>query len=205
MFSFVSICSPLTLGGHNLCMSSLIIYTQATGTASPALLEEEVCSHGKAGAGKHLHPSSGTTKYLPLPNSSWRETGDTLVFFTLQNTSSFISENNVFHALPWFLRNKQCTTEAKHRMTITHRAGFCYKALSSGLQHKHISSCRTPPTAGSAGGPVLQAAALPSQTWCLSFGLSSASSTDICICVAAFCKSWAVSPMLNILGEYLLS
>lgn len=34
MFSLVNICSSLTVGGHNLCMSSQIIYTQATATST---------------------------------------------------------------------------------------------------------------------------------------------------------------------------
>lgn len=74
---------------------------------------------------------------------------------------------------------------------------FVTKPCHQDSSTSRSARCRTPPTAGSAGGPVLQAAALPSQTRRPSFGLSSTSSRVTCMCLAAFCRSWVVSPVLN--------
>lgn len=105
--------------------------------ASPALLEEKVCSYGKAGAGKHLHHSSGTTKCSPLPNSSWGESGDTWVFspcwihqvldmcFTLFSDFSEISSAPQRQSTEWQLLivldsvTKPCHQDSQHKQIST--------------------------------------------------------------------------------------
>lgn len=192
MFSLVNICSPLTLGGHNLCMSSQIIYTKAT--ASPALLEEEVCSHGKADARKHLHHPSGSTEHLPLPNSSCGECGDTL-FCRIHRV--LYPKTMCFILFPDFSEISSAPQRQSTEWQLLIVLDFVTKPCHQDSSTSRPAHCRTPPTAGSAGGPVLHAAAPPSQTWCLSFGLSATSNRAICMWVAAFCRDWVVSPMLN--------
>lgn len=121
---------PLSQWGDTICVWVVRLFILRP--QLPALLEEDVCMHGKA-----LAPF---TRDHWVPSPTQQPLGGVWRHLVLQNTSSFISENNVFRSLLRFLRNKQCTTEAKHRTTITHRAGFCYKTLSSGLQHKQIST-----------------------------------------------------------------
>lgn len=178
MLSLVNICCPLTLAGHNLWMSSQIILGPQI-PASPALLEGKVCSHGRAGAGKHLHHSSGTTEHLPLPNSCWSKSGDT-PFCRIHRVLNL--KTTCFTLFPDFSEISSAPQRQSTGWQLLIVLDFVTKPCNQDSSKSRSASCRTPPTTGTAGGPVLQAAALPSQTWCLSFGLSSTSSSHFHVC-----------------------